>query len=213
MAEQIIVDTPVSVPEPSEAIVEPWEKVGLTKEKYAEVFAELKTKVDTLRPEARKATELEAELTKLREADDKRKAAEMSDLEKAQAELQKSVDNQTTLQAQIDKMGKDIVYERAVSKRLAGYTETDRDLVRSLYDAAGTFADEDELNGLLDTIDTKWKTHLDSIGGGERPPVGGSTRGMSRADLAPVTQDEAALAEVMRTEGVAGMLKRKFASK
>lgn len=210
MAEQTVVVDPVGEPNPSEATPEPWEKVGLTKEKYAEVFAELKSKVDTLRPEARKATELEAKLATYEAADEKRKALTMSELEKARDDLNKSNAEKIKLQADLDKSHKDNVYERVVSKRLVKAPDDVRELIRDSYDlhAKSVFADEDELNELLDKIDTKWKAHMDAYGGENRPDVGGGTRG--KPNLNPASPDEVALAEIMGKEGVAGLLKRKF---
>lgn len=201
--------TPAGEQEKSEVTSELWKELGFdSREAFAKEFADLKTKVTTLKPEARKATELEAKLATLQTAEDARQAAEMSDLEKQTAALEKANLEMQTLQAQYDKSLKDIVYERAVASRLGNYAETDRDLVRSLYDAAGEFADEDELNGLLDEIDKKWKAHMDAIGGEQRPGVGGSSRGRTH-DPGPASKDETMLAGDIVKGGAMGLMKRR----
>ena len=136
----------------------------------------MKDKVTKLKPDARKATEYEVELVKLRKEKEEREKAEMTELELKQSALDERQKEIESLQAKYDKALKDNVYEKTISTRLAGYDDTDRDLVRSLYDAAPDFADVEELNGLLDTIDTKWKAHMDAYGGERRVDVGGSTR-------------------------------------
>jgi hypothetical protein len=210
MADPIVDTDPVGGPAPSEAAFEPWKDLGF--ESAADMvkeFTKQKTDIAKYKPDARKASELETQLAALQKAEEERQAAEMSDLEKQTKALEKARAETLALQAKFDKAQKDIVYERAVARRLSVYAETDRDLVRSLYDAAGEFADEDELNSLLDVIDTKWKAHMDAYGGENRPDVGGSSRGRAQVTT-PASKDEVQLAHDIAGGGAMGLLRRKF---
>ena len=211
----VIVDpvVPAGEPKPSEATTEPWKEYGFDSAKaMAEEFAKQKADIAKYKPGSRKATELEAKLALLQKAEDDRAAAELSDLDREKKAVADSKDELAKLQLQYDKALKDNICERAISKRLGEYAETDRDLVRSLYDTVGEWADEEELNGLLDTIDTKWKAHLDALGGDNRPDVGGSSRGRSTS-LSPVTKDEVVLAGDLVEGGAAALMKRRFGNK
>ena len=211
----VIVDpvVPAGEPKPSEATTEPWKEYGFDSAKaMAEEFAKQKADIAKYKPGSRKATELETELAALRQAEDARKTAELSDLDREKQAVANSKAELAALQLQYDKALKDNICERAISKRLGEYAETDRDLVRSLYDTVGEWADEEELNGLLDTIDTKWKAHLDALGGDNRPEVGGSSRGRAQS-LNPVTKDEVVLAGDIVEGGAGGLLRRKFGKK
>ncbi len=211
MADPIVepVVAPASEPKPSEATTEPWKELGFDSvDAMVKEFAKQKADIAKYKPEARKATDLETQLTTLQAAEDARQAAEMSDLEKQTAALEKANLETQALQAKYDKSLKDIVYERAVASRLGNYAEVDRELVRILYDAAGEFVDEDELNGLLDEIDKKWKAHMDAIGGEQRPDVGGSTRGRTQTP-GPASKDETMLAGDIVKGGAMGLMKRR----
>lgn len=195
----------------SEVTSEPWAELGLDGPEAAiKVLKQYKEDLSKLKPEARKAKELETELAKYRQAEEERKTAEMSELERQQAALQKAKQDQEQLQAELDRTKKGIVYERTVAQRLAQYDETDRELLRELYDAKATdFGDEDELAELLDAIDKKWKAHLDGLGDKSRPEVGGGTRHSSRS----ASKDGKVLADTMAKGGVKALVAEKFGRK
>lgn len=210
MADEVTVD-PVSGPESSESASGPWAELGFdSPDDLVKEFTKLKGDIGKIKPDARKAKELEAELEKYRQAEEERKAAEMSELEKREAALEKARSEQAKLQAELEETRKGIVYERAVAKRLGNYDEASRELVRELYDAkASRFADEDELAELLDDIDTKWKAHLDGLtAGGSRPDVGGGTRG--RRQPPTIDKDSEALAAKLKSGGIGELLRTKY---
>ena len=209
---EIEVKPPVSESEKSEATSEPWYKeFGLDSEEAVKAaFVKNKTDLNKYKPEAKKAAEYEAELAELRKAKEAREQAEMTEIQKAQAALDKQKAEMQQLQAAYEKSLKDNVYERAVSARLGNFAETDRELVRTLYAAAGDWSDEEELADLLDKIDTKWKAHLDALGGEKRSDVGGSTRKRMIREPGAVTKDEVILAQDISSGGALSLMKRKF---
>jgi len=123
------------------------------------MYAALETaKADLTDNKTRKSdmTNLQAEYEKLRKAEEERLNSERTDLEKAQARIAALESDAVNYAAQVTKANMDVLLERVLSGRLAGINESIRPIASDLYRAAAVgFADEAELNALLDPVDVK----------------------------------------------------------
>lgn len=106
---------------------------------------------------------LETELAALKSDAQKRKDAELTDLQKAQAEIAALKGDLSAKDQAIAKAGRDMLLERVLSKRLGTVPESHRELVRLAYERAASaeFTDEDTLNQLLAPVDK----HVETLSG------------------------------------------------
>jgi len=151
------VDTPVEGGKDS-----PWyREFGLeSEEDVKNAFLAQKKKTEDLtkyKSKAKEATVLEKELEQLRAEKQQRLDAERSELEKVQARAAELENKLKEKDAAISQAQRNILFERALSTRLAGASDKDRQIKRMLYEAAITksdgFEDEETLALLLDPVD------------------------------------------------------------
>ena len=138
-----------------------------TEDAMAEAFETLKGDVKKYKSDARGAAALQDKLTALETEAQKRKDAEMSEVEKLQ---KRAADYETRLRerdALIAEKDRAILTERVFSQKLAGRTPEESAILRRLYASAVAgqgFADEAELADLLKPVEADYDALRQRIG-------------------------------------------------
>ena len=134
----------------------------------------LKADLTTHKTRAADVEAMKEKLTAYEAAESKRREAEMSELEKAQARIAALEGDLTAKEQAILNANRSVMLERVLSKRLAGHSDSVRGIARKLYEAAAVdFADEEQLNSLLDPVDEELKQLVQPAEtGGARPTMG-----------------------------------------
>lgn len=128
-----------------------------SEDKAIEILRDYKKSLTELKPYKSEAADLRKKLEEYEKEKQARLDAERTELEKEQA-------RRAALEADLEKYKSDLtkaqmgtLFERELSKRLAGMDDKQRELKRMLYEAAviksDGFADEDSLKLILDPVD------------------------------------------------------------
>lgn len=144
-------------------------------EDMAKALDKYKEDLSAYKPQAKQAKEYEAELAKLRKAEEERKQAEMSELEKAQAAQEKLKQELEQARQDAEAIKRDALFKTTVSDHLRKVPDELQRIYRNEYTVATAdgWDDAEDLEEKLAEADKELKALLEKMtsSGGEKPNI------------------------------------------